>query len=332
MTAPARTDDADEVGASAIAEALALLGAARTVTVLCHVYPDADTLGSGLALALVLRRRGVAVQVSFAEPGALAPALAGLPGIGLLAAPGAVAARADVVVVVDAASAARLGALRDRLDGAGAVVVVDHHRTNGEFGTVNVVDPQAEATAVVVLRMLDAWGVGLDAELAHCLFAGLVTDTGCFRWAGPAAHLMAARLIGTGIDTAAITRSLLDTHPFGRLPMLAGVLGGARLLPGAAGGHGLVVAVVRAGDVGALPPSEMETVIDIVRTTEEADVAAVVKQLDDRRWSVSLRSKGAVDVAAVAVRLGGGGHERSAGFTHHGGSEDAVAALVAALG
>jgi phosphoesterase RecJ-like protein len=76
----------------------------------------------------------------------------------------------------------------------------------------------------------------------------------------------------------------------------------------------------------------METIIDIVRATSEADVAAVVKQLGERRWSVSLRSKTQVDVAAVAISLGGGGHQRSAGFTFMGTSEQAVAALVTALG
>ncbi|MBF6243091.1 bifunctional oligoribonuclease/PAP phosphatase NrnA [Nocardia elegans] len=322
------------------AAAVEVLAAARSVTVLCHVQPDADTVGSGLALAQVLHRRGVPVQVSFAEPAELPASMRSLPGVEFLVPPAQVAERVDLLVTVDCGSVGRLGALADRIDGAATTVVIDHHRSNTRFGDVNLIDETAESTTSVLARLFDAWGEEIDRDIAHCLFAGLVTDTGCFRWGGPGTHLLADRLLATGIDGAGITRTLMDTHPFGWLPMLSRVLGSARLEPRAAGGAGLVYAFVRSDDSDGLRSEEVESVIDVVRTTAEADVAAVFKQsrTDAGCWTVSLRSRDsgvgtgdAVDVARVATGLGGGGHRYAAGYTTYGTSEDVVADLLAEL-
>ncbi|MCW4353890.1 bifunctional oligoribonuclease/PAP phosphatase NrnA [Hoyosella sp. YIM 151337] len=310
----------------------ALLRSAESATVLCHVFPDADTLGSGLAVAIALSRWGVPVQVSFAEPLTLPDVFAGLPHSSMIVSPDEVAADTDIVIAVDCGSADRLGALADRLAAARASIVIDHHRSNTRFGTVNYIDPSADSTSMLIARLYDCLGETIDEDVAHCLYAGLVTDTGSFRWCGPAAHLLAARLIGTGINAPVITRDLLDTHPFGRLAMLSAVLGDAQLLPDAAGGQGLVYTTVRVEDMDGLPEDERETVVDIVRTTGEAEVAAVLKQLGPGRWSVSLRSKQSVDVARVAKALGGGGHARSAGFTADDSADAIVAAIVRELG
>ncbi|PPJ29475.1 phosphoesterase [Nocardia nova] len=322
------------------AAAVEVLAAARSVTVLCHVQPDADTVGSGLALAQVLHRRGVPVQVSFAEPAELPASMRSLPGVEYLVPAEQVAERVDLLVTVDCGSVGRLGALADRIDGAATTLVIDHHRSNTRFGDVNLIDETAESTTSVLARLFDAWGEEIDRDIAHCLFAGLVTDTGCFRWGGPGTHLLADRLLATGIDGAGITRTLMDTHPFGWLPMLSRVLGSARLEPRAAGGAGLVYAFVRSDDSDGLRSEEVESVIDVVRTTAEADVAAVFKQsrTDAGCWTVSLRSRDsgvgtgdAVDVARVATGLGGGGHRYAAGYTTYGTSEDVVADLLAEL-
>jgi len=322
------------------AAAVEVLAAARSVTVLCHVQPDADTVGSGLALAQVLHRRGVPVQVSFAEPAELPASMRSLPGVEYLVPAEQVAAQVDVLVTVDCGSVGRLGALANRIDGAATTVVIDHHRSNTRFGDVNLIDETAESTTSVLARLFDAWGEEIDRDIAHCLFAGLVTDTGCFRWGGPGTHLLADRLLATGIDGAGITRTLMDTHPFGWLPMLSRVLGSARLEPRAAGGAGLVYAFVHSDDSDGLRSEEVESVIDVVRTTAEADVAAVFKQsrTDAGCWTVSLRSRDsgvgtgdAVDVARVATGLGGGGHRYAAGYTTHGTAEKVVGDLLAEL-
>lgn len=336
MTMTPRTDSSGVTSSGSMDElypqAIALLEAAQTVTVLCHVNPDADTIGSGLALATVLHRRGVSVEVSFADPADLPESMNDLPGRQSLVAAGDVRARVDLVVTVDAGSRGRLGALADRIDSADACLVIDHHRSNTRFGTLNVVDDTAESTTAVIARLLDAWNVDVDTDIAHCLFAGLVTDTGSFRWVRPGSHLLAERLLSTGIDGAAIARKLLDNHPFGWLPMLGSVLGSAALVREAVGGLGLVYAAILREDSAGLRSEEIESVIDIVRTTTEAEVAAVFKQQAGDEWTVSLRSKTAVDVSAVATRLGGGGHRNAAGFTAHGTKSDVVASLIDVLG
>jgi bifunctional oligoribonuclease and PAP phosphatase NrnA len=321
------------VGASVgLQEAVALLDSATAVTVLCHIQPDADTLGSGLALGLVLERRGVSVQVAFGAPDAVPASMRSLPGQHLIADAESVRHEVDLLVTVDCGTAGRLGRLRDRLDGAARTLVVDHHRSNTRFGTDNLIDVDAEATAVVLAELFDVWGVEIDAQVAHCLYAGLVTDTGSFRWVRPATHLLAERLLSTGIDGAAITRGLLDTHPFGWLPMLSAVLASATLVADAGAGRGLVYATVRHADSAHLGSEEIESVIDIVRTTAEAEVAAVFKEVAPEVWTVSLRSKTAVDVSLVATALGGGGHRFAAGYTAHGSPDEIVAALRSALG
>lgn len=159
-----------------------------------------------------------------------------------------------------------------------------------------------------------------------------MTDTGSFRWVQPGTHTLAERLLATGIDGARIARRLLDTHPFGWLPMLSSVLGSATLVPDAAGGRGLVYAVIRQAYVGDLRSEEIESVIDIVRTTSEAEVAAVLKEAVDGTWSVSLRSKSDVDVSVVAGYLGGGGHRFAAGYTAENSADEIVTSLVESLG
>lgn len=313
-------------------EAAAILQAARSVTVLCHVNPDADALGSALAIAISLQRMGTPVQVAFASPAAPTESLRSLPCGELLAAPKNVAHEVDLLVAVDCGSLGRLGALRDRAQCARQTLVIDHHASNTHFGTANLVDDAAEATAVLVCDVLDAAGVRLDATLAHCLYAGLVTDTSSFRRARPHTHELAARLLATGIDPVTVSRPLMDTHPFGWLGMLSAVLGTAVLDRSAAAGRGLAYAVVRCADAGGLRAEETESVVDLVATASEAEVAAVFKQTDVLGWSVSLRAKSAIDVAVIAGALGGGGHRLAAGYTAEGTAEEVITVLRATLG
>ncbi|MFJ9363399.1 bifunctional oligoribonuclease/PAP phosphatase NrnA [Nocardia sp. NPDC101769] len=323
-----------------VTPAVEVLEAAKSVTILCHIQPDADTVGSGLALAQVLRRRGVPVVVSFAEPAELPVSMRSLPATDLLVSPDRVPQQVDALVTVDCGSAGRLGGLRNRLAGAATTLVIDHHRSNTRFGAVNVVDEAAESTAGVIARILDAWGEPIDRDIAHCLYAGLVTDTGSFKWARPGSHTLAERLLATGIDGATITRTLMDTHPFAWLPMLSRVLSSAQLISDAAAGAGLVYAVVRRADTESVRSEEVESIIDLIRTTAEAQVAAVFKEsrTDPDHWTVSLRSHDAadgspgLDVARVATALGGGGHRYAAGYSTTGPAPVLLANLLRELG
>jgi phosphoesterase RecJ-like protein len=178
--------------------------------------------------------------------------------------------------------------------------------------------------------------VPLDAEIAECLYVALATDTGSFRFdmTTPAVHELAARLIATGIKPAEISRQIFDTRPYGSIRLYGDVLSRAELEPDAAGGAGLVWTYATLDDLTRhhQSPYVLEALIDSVRCAAEADVSCVVKQVGEREWAVSMRSKGAVDVSRVAVALGGGGHRLAAGFTGRGATaRDVVAAIRAEL-
>lgn len=331
VTAIDRATDAPEVGARVDAHGAAeLLAAADTVSVVCHVYPDADTIGAGLALALVLDQSDKDVQVSFATPMELPESLQTLPGGHLLVGPDEIRRDADLVVTVDIPSVNRLGALGELAEAGREVLVIDHHASNQMFGSANYVDPCADSTTMLVADLLDAWGKPIDVAVAHCLYAGLTTDTGSFRWATPQAHRLAARLVELGVDNAGISRTLLDTHPFAYLPMLSRVLASAQLLPDAVGGLGLVYAVVRHQEWAQARPEEVESIVDIVRTTQQAEVAAVFKEIESGHWSVSMRAK-SFNLTPVASAFGGGGHPHAAGYSARGSVDEVVRALADVL-
>ena len=312
------------VDAHGAAQELAGVG---SVVILCHVQPDADTVGAGLALGLALAREGADVQVSFSASNTLPESLRRLPGCELLVAPANVRRDADLVVTVDTPSVNRLGELAELIARPG-VLVIDHHRSNTLYGSLNYVDPQADSTTLLVADLLDAWDREITADVARCLFAGLSIDTGSFRWASVRGLRLAARLVEAGVDNAAMSRQLHDTHPFDWLPLLSRVLASAQLVPSES--VSLVFAVVTHPDWAAHRSEEIESIIDVVRTTAEAEVAAVFKETAPQQWSVSLRAK-SFDLVPVATRFGGGGHTLAAGYSADGPLEDVVAALTAAL-
>ncbi|MBB5112220.1 bifunctional oligoribonuclease/PAP phosphatase NrnA [Micromonospora echinospora] len=340
MTEVAAVDEApsgpaDDDWAAAVAAVRDLPADAR-VLLICHVNPDGDALGSMLGFGLGLRRLGVRdLQATFPGPAEVPEPFRWMPGVELLVPQDDAYLDPDLVICFDAASKSRLGDLVDRLDKARASLVLDHHASNTGFGRINLVDPHAAATSVVALELLDRLGVTLDAEMATGLYVALTTDTGSFRFEAttPAVHEMAARLVATGIRPGDISRRVFDTRPFGAVRLFGEVLGRATLEPAAAAGHGLVWTYATHDDLARheQPAYVLEALIDSVRCTEEADVSCVIKQSGEAEWAVSLRSKGAVDVSAVAVALGGGGHRFAAGFTGRGALDELVGRIRAEL-
>jgi phosphoesterase RecJ-like protein len=326
VSSPRAPASPSRTAASVLAEAA---DARATVVLSGHVQPDADALGSTLALAEGLRRRGARVLTTFPDPFTLPASLGWLPGAEGLVASSSVPSSPDVFVSLDAASPSRLGELAPLLQNAGVSVVVDHHVSNPGFGDVRLVDGGAPATVTLVAGILDELGVTLDRQLATCLYAGLSADTGSFRFGNtrPETHELAARLLSTGIDHSEISRRLFDTAPFGWLGLLSVITGRAVLEADV--GLGLVwtwSSTAEAAEYG-LPGEQLEALVDVVRSTEEADVACVLKGQDDGSWSVSLRSRGGTDLARVAMALGGGGHTLAAGYSSCVDREQTIEAL-----
>lgn len=298
--------------------------------IISHVRPDPDTIGSALGLGLGLASLGVDVRCDFAGPETLPGALHDLPGTELIA-PLTVPGPGEVAVAVDAATLNRLGSYEEMFAAADTRVCIDHHVSNAGFGDVDYIDPESDCTAVLVLSVLDELGVEVTPDIATCLYAGLVTDTGSFKWARPASFTVAARLLELGVDAPRWSRALLDSHPYSWLQMVSEVLGTSVLDEDACDGRGLVYATVSAEQMAGLAWDESESVIDVVRTAREAEVAAVFKESATGEWAVSLRSKTVVDLVPVASALGGGGHTRAAGYSDSGTVGEVVARLRAHL-
>lgn len=312
------------------------LTSATAVLCIAHVSPDGDALGSAMAAALAIRQIGVDAYVSFdEEPFQLPGSLAWLPGQELLRAPRDLPGTIDVVVSFDASDLARLGSLGEVGQRARVFAAVDHHRSYTGFAPLSVVDVKAPATAVLAMELTDRLEAELTKDIATCIYAGLTTDTGSFRFAGTTAktHYLAARLHESGIAHDEIARAVFDTASFDAVKLLGIAIERAQLLPDAAGGNGLVWTALTRADRDDLNLSldAAEPIIDTLRTTAEAEVAVVLKEGDDGVWRVSTRSKGKVDLGQVCIGLGGGGHRFAAGFSSTDTPERIIEVLIEAI-
>lgn len=313
-----------------------ILLAAADATLVCHVAPDGDALGSMLALARGLRSRGVAVTCTWGDVRWAVPASYGwLPDINGVVAPPQVPDAPSVLVVLDTGSRDRLGVLGRLVDSAKAVVVVDHHAHSGGLGGVQLVDVHTAATAAVVEELLRRLDIALDADMATLLYVGLVTDTGSFRHSvtTPAVHALAGRLVAAGAQPAKVAAKLWGSEPFGLLRVLGAALSRIQLDRDAVGGRGLVWTWTTRDDLtdAGIGIDEIEPLIDTVRVAREADVAVVLKQDVDGSFRVSTRSRGATDVGAACAALGGGGHRLAAGFTSWDDAQTTIDKLCGAL-
>ena len=318
--------------AEELVRAAGVLREAPIVALACHVNPDADALGSMLGLAHHLVQRGTTVTCSFPNSPLEIPRWAeGFPGLDLLVEaedfPGAPA----VMVTCDCAAFDRLGALGHAATNATELIWIDHHRSNDGRGTIRLVDPTASSTCELVVRLIDAIGGELTDASAVCLYAGLVADTGRFQYeaATPETLRLAARLREHPFDHARISQALYEDNRAAYLDVLSIAMRRAELDAEA----DLVWTYVLWSDLerAGVGPADVDDLIDVLRTAREADAAALVKQQRDGRFKVSVRSRGAHDLSAVAATFGGGGHRLAAGYTSEHGPAETIARLRAAL-
>jgi bifunctional oligoribonuclease and PAP phosphatase NrnA len=319
--------------ADPFAKAAEALSAATSVALACHVNPDADALGSMLGLSNHLRAMGKGTVCSFPNHPFEPPRWASLlPGTEALVPPSAFPEGPPVMVTCDVASLDRLASLGGAAVRAKTLIWIDHHVTNDGLGTIPIVEPTASSTCELVWRLVKELGGEIQIETAMCLYAGLVTDTGRFQYEAvkPDTLRLAAELREFPFEHARLVQALYEDNGVSYLGLLGIALGRVRVEPGA----DLVWTYLTRADLEAadVHPGETDDLIDVVRTAREADVAAVIKQQRDGRLKVSLRSRGAHDVAAVASRFGGGGHRLASGYTSSQGLVATVESLKGALG
>ncbi|MGQ0669548.1 MAG: DHH family phosphoesterase [Actinomycetota bacterium] len=315
-----------------LTRAAEVLDAASEVAIACHVNPDADALGSMLALSIFLRGRGVETVCSFGnKPFELPRWAALLPGGEALVEPGSFPKRPEVMITCDTASLDRLGMLAASAARARDVIWLDHHLGDGDLGTISVVDATASSSCEIAFRLIKRMGGEPSAETATCLYAGLVTDTGRFQYEAvrPETLELAAELRRYPFDHTRLVQALYEDNGFSYLRLVGVALQRLEHEPDA----DLVWTYLTQADLAGagISASDADDLIDVIRTAREADVAAVVKQQRDGRFKVSVRSRGNHDVQAVASRFGGGGHRLAAGYTSKHGLAGTVERLTAAL-
>jgi phosphoesterase RecJ-like protein len=297
-----------------------------TIALACHVGPDGDALGSMLGFGLAARDAGKTVVASFGSPFLVPSNLSFLPG-DLLVPPEEFPEAAPLMLVFDVGSADRLAELGSAAAKAGCLVVVDHHVTNDGFGDIALVDPEVAASSVLVAELLEHLGWPLTADIATCLHTALVTDTGRFQYANttPSTLELAAHFVAAGARPELISQKVYEEAPFGYLKAAAVALSRATLDEEA----GMVSTVITEQDLdeAGVDWGDIDNLINTLRLAEEADVAVLAKVHSDKRVRLSLRSRGATDVGAIAQELGGGGHRLASGFTYEGEAEAAIEAI-----
>lgn len=315
MGLTAMTDEMMTDEMTAFERAVELLGAADAPALACHVHPDGDALGSLLAMHLLCEAAGKHPVSSFPGPFEVAPHYRFLPGIDRLVPPDRFPAAPDLVVTFDVGSLERLGDLQPSAKAARELLVLDHHPDNERFGSTNLVQLDAAATAVVVRRLAGALEWPLTRDAALNLYVGLLTDTGRFQYPNttPDVFVLAEELAGFDLPLADVTRELFEKHRFAYVRLAGLALARAQLFDE----DHLVAAwlteeELREHDVAF---DETEGFIDLLRRTAEAEVVVALKEAPGEGLRVSLRSLGGIDVGAVATELGGGGHAFMAGFT-----------------
>jgi phosphoesterase RecJ-like protein len=303
---------------------------ADRVAIACHVNPDGDALGSLFGAALGLKQLGKEVYPSFGNgPSEIPFSYAFLPGIDLLVQPDDVP-QTETFLALDCGAGHRLAALEKVAQAAGTTINVDHHPGNDNFGRFNIVVTTVSSTAEIVTRLLQDLGVELDEQIATCLYVGIVTDTGRFQYSNstPDTLRLAADLLSLGVDAPQIAHEVYESSPFGYLKLTGRVLERAVLHED----ERFVYSFITRADLTetGVAPDETDGLIDLVRSTRAADVAAMFKEQADGAWRVSLRSKGP-SVGLLARKRGGGGHELAAGFTAGSDLRSTAAELVADL-
>ncbi len=316
---------------AALDRAAKTIDAAESVVLMCHVTPDGDALGSMLGLHHALLAAGRSSVASFPDPFVIAPHYRDLPGLELITRPADVPDHNALVVTFDCGALGRLANLREKAEAADELIVVDHHVSNERYGTINVIDPHAAASGVVVRDLIRAMNLPLTREVAFCLYTALVCDTGRFQYESTTSGVfnLAAELLEFDLPVSTLSRTLFEEHSFAYLQLLAEALASATLVPEKSFVWTSVTQALLARH--GVTMEEVEGLIDIIRRTAEADVACVLKEDVDGTVKVSLRSVGATDVERVATVNGGGGHRFAAGFTSRDGIDATVARIRTSL-
>jgi phosphoesterase RecJ-like protein len=284
--------------------------ARRRFVVSSHSRPDGDSIGSQLAYAYALRDLGKDVRVVNADraPGPLQA----FPGVSSIQIADRVEGEYDAAVIMECGDLARTGVAG--LDRA-LIINIDHHPGNTGYGNLNWFDPSAAACGEMVFDLVKALGVPLSVEIATHIYLAILTDTGSFHYSSitPRTFDISRQALEAGVDPVLVARNVYDSNNMGRLKLFGSVLSAMQI------GGGGRIAIVYLDHAMARAAGgtyeDTEGLINLPLTVKEIEAVVFFKQVADDEYRVSLRSKGEIDIGAVAKEFDGGGHKNAAGCT-----------------
>ena len=307
-----------------VKEVLKHIGERNRFLLTSHARPDGDAVGSALACGQILRQMGKEAEVVLAD---------GVPRIyqPLPFADRVVQAQkvngnyeAAIILECDSVQRTRLEGLENRF-----LISIDHHLSGRPFANVNWIDPKAVATAELVYRLAKEAGVTITPDIATCLYTAVLTDTGSFMFEGTNEHTfsLARELVVAGADPARCARNIYFAHSTAKMRLLGAALSNLHR----EGPLAWIWITREQMDRCEAKEEDCEGLVNYALSIQDVEVAAFFRELPDGRYRVSLRSKGQLNVAAVAAQFGGGGHECAGGLSLEGPLSVAVARVIAQL-
>ena len=307
-----------------LAETGDMLKAAQKLVIVSHVSPDGDTLGSSLALMHALRMLGKDVIMNVDDD--ISTVYSFLPGIAEYRrfAPEE-SVDADLLVIIDASSADRAGNAMDVVKSP-AVLNIDHHKTNTRFADYLYLDSDAAATAEIIYSLLLKMGIKLTRDIATCIYEGIYTDTGSFKYSNTTSNTLktAADLLNYGVNPSLISDNM-ELKSRSQVEMLRKVLETLTFLKD--GKIAYIEIPLELYDHNV----ETDTFISYPRYVEGVEIALLFKQVEANLTRVSFRSK-EIDVAKVALSFGGGGHKKASGCSIYAPLKEAEKVILEAVG
>lgn len=293
-----------------------------------HAIPDGDCIGSMLGLCSALRSLGKRVEMILENP---VPVIYHyLPQWEDIKRPQPVERSGFAAVWLDCSDQCRVdAAVRDSLQAAALVINIDHHPGNSLFGDYNFVDPEAAACAEIIYRLLPLMGLPVSTQVADCLYAGLVMDSGSFLNSNTTSLTMriAADLLDKGASVELARHHLFESKPLQEVLLLKYALQHLSLSEdGKAAWMCLSLQEVRQADALDYHP---EGIINYTRMIGGVEVGLLFREVAPGQIKVGFRSRGRVDVAQIAREFGGGGHRLASGAGFQGSLEEVTAVVLA---
>ncbi|MEK7288086.1 MAG: bifunctional oligoribonuclease/PAP phosphatase NrnA [Elusimicrobiota bacterium] len=313
-------------------ELLKVFRQAKSFGVVGHVKPDADTLGSSVAISGLLKRFDPKRKVVLANASPIPHQMRFLPRWEAVIAP---AGRGDMqgldcAIYLECSNPERAGSIALPEDFR-VTVNIDHHKTGKGFAHINWISPKASSNSEQVYLLYEAFGFKPNKIEAAWLYAGMVSDTGRFQYSmtSPLTHRIAADLLKIGIPHTRIAERLFTIKSVEHLRLLGRALESLKFFCGGK----LAMLRLTAKDFAEIEfhATQTEDIVNYGLAPEQAELSFFLKEepfRGDGVISVSLRSRGLVDVSAIAESFGGGGHRNAAGFEISGHSSEAVERLL----